>query len=206
MTEIKTNPPPPIQTTDASRQLYRTDRRTFWVSVVGSIVASFLFALFFQPIVTAISNVTVSTIGVFYTGYVDRLYYDAVQNPADQLIYMVFAIIGGLPLVILIATALTASMRRTEGQTRRRIARMLNIVLPFMMIALLILVAGPEVSVKPNATFQRRLLALTPVITEDERKIVLGEWAMVDSKEGYLRINTRLEELATKYHTTLPRK
>jgi len=174
--------------------------------VVGSIVASFLFALFFQPIVTAISNVTVSTIGVFYTGYVDRLYYNAVQNPADQLIYMVFSVITGLPMVIFVALVLTGLLRRVADQTQRRISRMLTIILPFMLTPLLIIVAGPEVSLNANATFQRRLLALTPVITEDERKELLGEWAMVNSKANYLQINTRLEELANKYHTTLPHK
>jgi hypothetical protein len=47
-------------------------------------------------------------------------------------------------------------------------------------------------------------MALTPVITEEERKNVLGKWAMVKSQSDYQDIKTYLEDLAKKYHTTLP--
>jgi hypothetical protein len=139
MTE--TRPAPPVQTTDHSRQ-DRIDRRTFWVSVVASIVGSAFFALFFQSIVTASSNFIVSST---------------------------------------------------------------NVIAPIAMIALFgIIFAGPAVSIRANATFQRRLMALTPVISEEERKQLLGKWAMMNSKAEYLEINTQLEEIANKYHVALP--
>jgi hypothetical protein len=63
---------------------------------------------------------------------------------------------------------------------------------------------GLAVSIRANATFQRRLMALTPVISEEETEQLLGKWAMMNSKAEYLEINTQLKEVANKYHVALP--
>jgi cytochrome bd-type quinol oxidase subunit 2 len=189
------------------RRNYRIERRTFWVSVVASIVASIVFGLFFQPIVNGISNAIVSTIGVFYAGYLDKLYFDAAQNPADLLIFMVFAMIMSLPPILYAGLSFSSLLRRrTTDRTQRRITRLIGVVLPMMMIALFIIAAGPAVSIRANSTFQRRLMALAPVITEDERKQVLGNWAMMSSKADYLAINAALEQIAKKHNTDLPKR
>jgi cytochrome bd-type quinol oxidase subunit 2 len=189
------------------RRNYRIDRRTFWVSVVASIVASIVFGLFFQPIVNGISNAIVSTIGVFYAGYLDKLYFDAAQNPADLLIFMVFAMIMSLPPILYAGLSFSSLLRRrTTDRTQRRITRLIGVVLPMMMIALFIIAAGPAVSIRANSTFQRRLMALAPVITEDERKQVLGNWAMMSSKADYLAINAALEQVAKKHNVDLPKR
>jgi hypothetical protein len=73
-----------------------------------------------------------------------------------------------------------------------------------MLLPVLIIAAGPAVSIRANSTFQRRLMALTPVITENDRKKLLGNWAMIKSKNDYLKINGQLEELAKKYSVALP--
>jgi hypothetical protein len=49
-------------------------------------------------------------------------------------------------------------------------------------------------------------MALTPVITEEERKQLLGNWAMMNSKADFLEINHKLDKLAEKYHVTLPKR
>jgi hypothetical protein len=183
------------------------DRRTFWLSVGTSIVASCLFAIFFQPILTVTSNLIVSTIGFFYGGYVDRLYSQAVQSPGDRLIYAVFGIIAGTPIIVLISLGLSNLTRRFTRPTARQTGRLISTVFAvIMIIPLAILIAGPSVSIRANATFQRRLMALTPVISDQERKELLGTWAMINSKAEYENINTQMEDLAKKYHAILPRR
>jgi hypothetical protein len=195
-----------VQTTDLRRE-YRFDRRAFWISVITSIVASILFGLFFQPIVNGISNVIVNTIGVFYTGYVDKLYYDAVQSPTDFMIFVTFFFItAAAPASLVGGMALGVLVQRTTGQTQRWIRRMILTAMPITLIAVFIAASGPAVSTKANSAFQRRLMALTPVITEDERKQILGTWALVNSKADYLKINDTLEELGKKHGITLPKR
>jgi predicted PurR-regulated permease PerM len=186
-------------------------RNSFWATVVTSIVASILFAIFFQPILTWISNVIVSAIGVFYSGYVDSLYFKAAQNPADYVIYTLFAFIAGFPVVALVSLAIISFTEPWLRRTQRFISTSvistsLAIGFGVILIPFFIIIAGPAVSIRANATFQRRLMALTPVISDEERKELLGKWAMVSSKVDFENINTQIEELAKKYQTKLPRR
>jgi hypothetical protein len=208
MSESRRNLSASVEATD-QRRVYRIDRRTFWVSVGASIMASILFGLFVQPIVNWVSNVIVAGIGVFYKGYIDNLYYDAAQSPTDFLILMIFTSIFALPLVLYAILSLTFMMERMTDQSRTRVHRFLRVfvvpvMLPVMLLPVLIIAAGPAVSIRANSTFQRRLMALTPVITENDRKKLLGNWAMIKSKNDYLKINGQLEELAKKYSVALP--
>lgn len=184
------------------------NRRTFWLSIIASIIASILFSVFFQPIVTWISNIVVSTIGVFYVGYIDSLYNKAAQSPTDYLIFMVFWIVAGFPIIIIttiiIALGLISLMRKASEPNKRRMSTVFSIFAAVGLIGLLIIVAGPAVSIRANATFQRRLMALTPVIDDNERKSLLGEWAIMKSKVEYESINKRMDALAKKYHVEIP--
>jgi hypothetical protein len=123
-------------------------RRTFWVSVSASVVASIFFALFFQPTLTGITNFTVSTIGVFYSGYVDGLYNKAAQNPVDSLIYTVFGIIAATPMAILVSMVLTILAKPLISRAELKTQRLILIISTcILVIPLVILVAGPAVSV-----------------------------------------------------------
>ena len=55
-----------------------------------------------------------------------------------------------------------------------------------------------------TATFDQRLMALAPVISDQERKSLLGQWAVMKGRADYDKINARFEELAEKYHAELP--
>jgi hypothetical protein len=55
-----------------------------------------------------------------------------------------------------------------------------------------------------TATFDQRLMALAPVISDQERKSLLGQWAVMKGRADYDKINTRFEEFAEKYHAELP--
>jgi hypothetical protein len=55
-----------------------------------------------------------------------------------------------------------------------------------------------------NSIFQRQLMALTPVISEQNRNEILGEWAMMKSKSDYSKVNDEMKMLAEKYHIHLP--
>jgi hypothetical protein len=187
----------------------RTDRRTLWLSVAGSIIASIIFAIFFQPVTTFVSDITVTTIGVFYRGYVDSLYREATINPTDSLIYMVFAIVVMFPGLVFIAIGIARIASRAGLRKRPRseiIGRVLSITLGINTLFLAIIASGPYVSIRANASFQRRMMALTPAISEQERKELFGKWAIMKSRADYDGINEQMESLATKVHQELPKR
>jgi hypothetical protein len=48
-------------------------------------------------------------------------------------------------------------------------------------------------------------MALTPVISDQERKNILGQWALMKTRKAYDKLNDQFEELAKKYHAELPK-
>jgi cytochrome bd-type quinol oxidase subunit 2 len=185
------------------------DRRTIWLSIIASVVASILFGIFLQPITTGISNVIVSIIGVFYGGYIDLIYDNAAENPIDYVVLLTFFMIMVLPLIILFYLVML-TYRLATGRPTPFWSSVISMVPLAYFIAgisifpLLIMSAGITISIKANATFQRQLMALAPVISEQETKELRRQWAMMKSKTDYAAINSQIDALAAKYHTELP--
>jgi hypothetical protein len=73
-----------------------------------------------------------------------------------------------------------------------------------MVPVVVILNAGIYVPFQATATFDRRLMALAPVISDEERQSLRGQWALMKGRADYNKINDRFKELAEKYHAELP--
>jgi hypothetical protein len=194
-------------------QSRRVDRRTFWLSVVASIIASVLFGIFFQPIVAWINNIAVAAIGIFYQGYIDNIYNQAAQSPVDLATSLIFQTIMLFPLLILLGvgafrTGMIVRLHANaspSGKTTITASALLIFLWGIMSLLTLVIVsAGIEYSITINTKFQRQLMALTPVISVQERNEILGRWAMMKSKADYENIRRQVESLAAQHHTTLP--
>jgi hypothetical protein len=72
-------------------------------------------------------------------------------------------------------------------------------------MSILLVISGKFVSLQATATFDRRLMALTPLISDQERKNLLGQWALMKGRKDYDKLNDQFEELAKKYHAELPK-
>jgi hypothetical protein len=142
----------------------------------------------------------------FYKGYIDYLYDQAAQSPADLLLYFIFQLIAILPPVMSVMTFVVLQIDRMKSSKANltRAKFITFILLPISLIIFMIMIAGPAVSITANAKFQRRLMALSPVISEQDRKELLGKWAMMKSRSDYEKIYNEIQNLAQKYHTELP--
>jgi hypothetical protein len=148
----------------------RIDRRTFWLSVLASVFASVLFGIFFQPIVTGISNLIVSAIGIFGKSYVDNIFNGAAQSPVDFLIYLIFLMLLTLPVPLAATAVLATTLMQSLAEPSRKL-RLIVYCFGFVtFVTMIIVAAGLDLSIRVNASFQRKLMALTPVISEQERK------------------------------------
>jgi hypothetical protein len=199
--------PPPV----------RDDRRAIWaISIIGGVIASAIFALFLQPILSVISNITVKIVGTFYQGYLDSLYEQATMKPAEQITFLIFlflfigwiSLISGIPVAEMVARRYITRGKREEVELRLSMLRTrlmyLSIAAVLVAISGLVAMSGSYISIQASAAFDRRLMALSPVISESERNGLLREWAMMHSKAEYDAIKARIIALAQKYNTTLP--
>jgi hypothetical protein len=183
----------------------RKDRRRIWVgSIISNLVVAILFAIFFQNIATAISNLIVNIIGTFYKGYIDSLYNQAAESPSDFLLLYLLVLIVLMPgLVVIafwIAGTIATKLSRIGGESirSRRTYRMI-LLAPFPFVILLFGISGPLVSIEANAKFQRRLMLLSPVISQQEKNEFLGKWAKMKSQDDYNKIMDEMQSVAKKY-------
>jgi hypothetical protein len=193
----------------------RTSRNTFLVSVIASVVASIIVGIFIQPILASISDFVVSFIGVFYQGWIDGIYRQASGSTLFLAIFFITTFITGIPLFAAIGIMIGEYLvTRTLGPGRlqrailgrtARIGRRITILgVAVMVPSIFIVNARLYAEFQATATFEHRLMALEPVISDQERKELRGQWALMNSRTDYDRINGRFEELAKKYNAKLP--
>jgi predicted nucleic acid-binding protein len=69
---------------------------------------------------------------------------------------------------------------------------------------LIFMATSSQRSASASETYERRMMALTPAFSEQERKALIGAWGYVMSKADYDALMAQMEELGVKYHITLP--
>lgn len=202
---------------DSTQSPSRISQKTFWASVTASIIASIIFGIFFQPIIAFVSNVVITTVNLFYYGWIDHIYRQAAGSTEYTAIYEMLSFITIFPMgfALGVVTAMfIATLRFSDRESRiwgdgflqLRLIRgvmvvLLALVIPYTFIAN----SAIYTAFQATATFDQRLRALAPVISDQERKTLIGAWAVMKGRSDYDKINARLEELSLKYHTTLPR-
>ena len=111
-----------------------------------------------------------------------------------------------LPVVVLSATVIMSFTNRIRqvALSLRRARRSAILCLAVAVPLMFIINSGLYTAFQATATFDRRLMALAPVISDQERKSLLGQWAMMKGRADYDKINAKFQELAEKYHSELP--
>lgn len=61
------------------------------------------------------------------------------------------------------------------------------------------------VELEASATLERRMMAIDPVITETDRKGLIGQWALVNSRSDYEAVITKIDEIAKNHGIRLPK-
>jgi hypothetical protein len=182
-------------------------------AIVLSLVASVIFVLIIQPLLSVVSLPLTYMGGLVYTGLVDASFNMAVVGSSAVTNFYSFEI---LALAVIAAVAILTfrvfSTTKKEGLSEAQLKRSLiatRIVMPvYLLLSFLfvaIMLASHFVSIQANATYERRMMALAPVLTDQERRNLIGQWAMVDSRARYDELQKRLEDLAISYHITLPK-
>jgi hypothetical protein len=193
------NPPPPS----------RINQRTFLISVTASVVASIIVGIFFQPIIAFISDIVISFISLFYKGWVDTIYQQAAGSTLYSAVYFIISMITMFPLGVVcgilvmwfIATGTSRFSRRLrQGILPLRIVRRVAVLWIALGVPLMFIVNSAIYrAFQATATFDQRLMALAPVISDQERKSLLGQWAVMRgiSMTGFGTANIRARTRAT---------
>jgi len=163
---------------------------------------------------SGIRLIVISFISIFYKGWIDNIYRQAAGSTLYTAVYFIISIITMFPLGIisgiLSVWLIGTGTSRFAGRVRQgilplRLVRRVAVLWIALGVPLMFIVNSAIYrAFQATATFDQRLMALAPVISDQERKSLLGQWAVMKGRADYDKINARFEELAEKYHAELP--
>ncbi len=202
--------------------------KDFRKSILASVIASILFIIFFQPILTFFWNICRILSIKFYENYIDSVYLNAALGQRN---WIDLILLGSLALAIcLSAFAAITSVNSKIGQLSseeltpqkqtpekkvykleeslkriKKIRIILYVLSPFLMLTTLLIVVDSFVDLQLNTSFNQKINAIAPYITDQEEKILKSHWALMESRQDYELVNKNFQELAIKYKAKLPK-
>jgi hypothetical protein len=192
------------------------------LGVLGSLIATILYSIFYTPIMNGTSYVTDTIMSPFYSGYIDSPYRQAALGYANAYFYLIsqvaaYIIFGFLGFIVASAINIMTE-RRTPTQRGNIVDRMLakkiiyKKIIPSSMIFFIIVVLM-SISYMQNLAFNsmqaavtldNRLKILAPYITDTDQKILISEWAKMRTRHDYEQIISKLDHIAKDHDVTLP--
>jgi hypothetical protein len=197
-------------------------RKVFFISVGSSILASIAFAWLLDPITRWVWHATSDNASSWFVHLQNVAFQNAALGKREWLSTVLFICIFGLVAITFFVTPIGMALgftlakfirRRLTDRTRhvigRRIAPAGLIVCSVFLSLVLFYVFGKiaflaYVDLQLNASFSQRIDALSPYIEPIEERRLKSQWALMNTRQDYERINRRLEELAVAAHIPLP--
>ncbi|WP_421190575.1 hypothetical protein [Aeromonas enteropelogenes] len=188
-------------------------KSTFRTSIIASIVASVIFIALIQPIMTYIWEVISSTSNDYLNALVDKMYKNAALGERDWVV-ATFATVGVyIPFVLSSSKKLAYWINeKSDKDKTHKIENAVSITAPwiwwgalfFGVISATFIASYIYTDMQLNASFNQRLMVLSPHITEIELKKYKADWASMTSKADYQILNKRLQTQADSLSIKLP--
>jgi hypothetical protein len=199
------------------------------IGVGSSVIASFIFIYFLDPIVTAFGRIIRIGTSQAYQSYLDGLFAQMAIGVEAKLPLVLLS----LPAAVFIALAILVILRTLGSRMRRRKSAMqdgndnaantrtLKPVpparhrLPFLRFtkALLTIALGFVVlanlwsywyCLKITTSFRQHIAIVGPCLTDAERRQLEAAWASMQSERDYRVLYGRLKQVAQRCGRTLP--
>lgn len=191
----------------------QSERKIFWWNVVASVVASIVVIALIQPLLTLFWDFLSSTGNAMLNRFVDRLYENAALGNRNWVIAAIAILLLYLPFTNALVVAVTRPLikrivqRKAEESKQKALAVLVTSLVGLSVIGLII--ATPPAAyiytdLQLNASFNQRLLVLTPHLSDKQVKDLLASWASMKSKSDYLKIRHEMDQLASQAKVTLP--
>src|SRR5438552_743240 len=145
---------------------------------------------------------------------IDHLYSGAALGTRDVASFMLFAlamfVLVGLALgpwtVMLSEKRLADAAAKPESVERaRRVSRRgFMVATPILVLGGFLLLVVEYADFQMNTSFQQRVTILAPVLSQLEEEKLRAEWAAMQTRRDFERINADLEHFARAHGISLP--
>jgi hypothetical protein len=196
-------------------------------AIITGIISSVIFTFLLQPIMSTGWAILKDTGSQIYTDFNNRIYAGAALGYRYDVERMFAALFVGLLITITFSWALfiyfdmkgSNPIRELKNNdkfknfAKSRIGFWISISWKLFALAFFILFSIRQyldteliyASSELNASFQQKMNALKPYLSEPEENELLSSWAMMKSEADYIQINESLELAASKNGLILPR-
>jgi hypothetical protein len=192
-------------------------RSNVWtVSLVTSVVATILVSFVLQPMMSVAIRYLSDHAWSVARHWLDAKYSIAVAGVGSfftmYLIGTFMYLTTGIAIfAFIVLVSLRKQRRFIQGlskQTLNRINRVLQCTFLFLTILLtgdtIVVISGMYISVDASITYQRRIMALGPVLTDTEMKGLVRKWGMIQTQAEYDQLMQDMNKLAATYHVSIP--
>ena len=189
------------------------DRRVFLWNVIASVVASILFLAFIQPLLIFLWDALLSSGSQVLKHYVDSLYANAAVGNRNWVIAIIALGLLYVPyfnvlMLAILRPKLKAWAEATRAENRERVGRRARYVLIAVSLVGLGVATWPAswifTDIQLNASFNQRLDALSPYLSDRQLREFRSSWARMKSKSDHKKIRLQMEEVAKQSGITLP--
>lgn len=190
-----------------------SERKLFRSSVIASVVASVIVIVLIQPFLLLLWGFLSSTGNDFLGWFVDRLYQNAALGNRNWIIALFAIIVLYVPFTNVIVLAIARPLiRRASAQKKQDekqgslVGRTTTLIATSAtgLVCATIIASYIYVDLQLNASFDQRLCALAPHLTDQQEEQLKASWAMMISKADYLKIKENMELYASQANVKLP--
>ena len=186
--------------------------KSFRYNIIASIVASSLFLIFIDPIISSFWGLILWSSNFIIDSLIDKVYQSAALGHRNHFAYMILVllttpVIAFSSIKILQSFPIESRKKQKEITSKTRFDRIKNFLTGALgLVLILILTTFGFADLQYNTSFNQRLTVLHPYLADQEYKKLKSSWAKMETREDYLELNMTIENLAKENKIDLPKQ
>ncbi len=193
--------------------------RKHQAAIMVSVISTFLFLYFLQPILEFSGRALMRLMAVLGTKYSDCIYRQVALLTTHEYSFYVLMLAFGFGTAVILGFS-TALLRRRffappkkDEEKARSISRALRlkplVAINFIFALLLtigffIILVGNYTQLSLISSFNQHFQIIAPYIDEQQEEELLSEWSRMTSEEDYNRVYKKIHALAETNSVELP--
>ena len=208
--------------------------KTIKKGVIAGIIASIIFMVILEPLMKLIWSFLINTSSSIYTSYFNSIFKNAALGHRNHVDFMTYAIltiifIGVMTFFYLKTYFYMKTSRydnsitqdKTKEQIENEVAKIASKITKLNNRMKIIFVVGAVCcfifscisfsnlfkeysNLQLNTSFNQKINAISPYINDNEQKVIISKWALMNSKNDYLEIKRNIDNIAKMNHFQLP--
>ncbi len=193
--------------------------RNLKIGIISSVVATFLFIYFLDPLLRFVTFILFKTFGSLSRWYTDRLFEQAAlltgPDPSLYLLSLISGIITGIGTILLIFFIFQyrlLDLVKKKKKKNKRSFRLPKAFIRWSGIALALLLIIPSImnlystmfQLRITTSFNQHIVLLAPYISDQEAKLLRSRWTQIKSEQDFTALYRDLNKIGKSIGVILP--